>query len=142
MLNLTELAEDLKAKTYWQITPTEMEDSQYLAMVLHGLKRLFIDTGRARQYNVLNLTTLDDGSYCYEGHFEIDEEEYIKICSQIDFFQKVQNAYNEKVSYTTDALSVTNADKPYANLKDTIANLENERRIVYFKMVRFVLGEG
>ena len=85
---------------------------------------------------------LDDGSYCYEGHFEIDEEEYIKICSQIDFFQKVQNAYNEKVSYTTDALSVTNADKPYANLKDTIANLENERRIVYFKMVRFVLGEG
>lgn len=142
MLNLTELAEDLKAKTYWQITPTEMEDSQYLAMVLHGLKRLFIDTGRARQYNVLNLTTLDDGSYCYEGSFEIDEEEYIKICSQIDFFQKVQNAYNEKVSYTTDALSVTNADKPYANLKDTIANLENERRIVYFKMVRFVLGEG
>lgn len=141
MLNLTEIAEELKKKTEWQDTPVQVSDTEYLAMALHGLKRLFIDTGRAKQYDYMKFTTLDDGSYCYNDTFYIDEEEYIKLCSQIDFFQKVQSDVNNTVSYTTDALSVTNADKPYANLKNTIGELDKERRIVYYKMVRFTLGE-
>lgn len=44
------------------------------------------------------------------------------------------------VGYSTNALTVTNADKPYANVKDTIEKLDNERRIVYYKMSRYALG--
>lgn len=142
MLNLTELAKQLKEKTEWQETPQEVTDSQYLGMVLRGLKRLFIDTGRAMQYDVMKFTTLDDESYNYDDVFYIDEEEYILICAQIDFFQKVQNDVNNAFGYSTDALTVTNADKPYANLKNTIDKLENDRRITYYKMVRFTIGEG
>lgn len=44
---------------------------------------------------------------------------------------------NNIVSYTTDALSVANADKPYGHLQDTIGALENERRIVFYKMTDY-----
>lgn len=142
MLNLTELAKQLKEKTEWQETPQEVADSQYLGMVLRGLKRLFIDTGRAMQYDVMKFTTLDDESYNYDDVFYIDEEEYILICAQIDFFQKVQSDVNNAFGYSTDAIIITNADKPYANLKNTIDKLENDRRITYYKMVRFTIGEG
>ena len=142
MLNLTEMAEELKEHTAWQETPVDLTDSQYLGMVLRGLKRLFIDTGRAREYNPMKLITTEDDFYCYDQDFLIDEEYYIMLTSQIEFFKKVQTDVNNTFGYTTNALSVTNADKPYANLQNTLGELESERRIVYYKMVRFTLGEG
>jgi len=63
----------------------------------------------------------------------------VLICAQINFFKKVQADVNNIVGYTTDALTVTNADKPYVHLQDTIDKLEQERRIIYYKMVRFAL---
>ena len=77
MLNLTALAKELKEHTEWQETPIPLEDSQYLGMILRALKRLFIDTGRAAQYDPMKLVTLDDDSYNYDGTFLIDEEYYI-----------------------------------------------------------------
>lgn len=133
---------ELKERTEWQETPEPVTFDNYLGMTLRALKRLFIDTGRASQYDVMKLTTLGDDSYNYDGTFFIDEEEYVLICAQIEFFKKVQSDVNNAFSYTTDALTVTSADKPYANLKNTIERLENERRIIYFKMVRFTIGEG
>lgn len=141
MLNLTAMAYTLKDKTAWQALPEALEDSQYLAMILHGLRRLFIDTGRALQFDVMKFTTIEDGSYAYDQNFEIDEEEYILLCAQLEFFAKVQASVNDQVGYSTDALTVTNADKPYANIKNTMENIDNERRIVYYKMVRFTLGD-
>ena len=70
----------------------------------------------------------------------LDEEKYVLLTAQIRFFKKVQSDVNNIVGYTTDALSVTNADKPYAHLQDTIEGLERERRITYYKMTRFTLG--
>ena len=142
MLNLTELAIELKEKTEWQETPFPVADSQYFRMILRGLKRLFIDTGRASQYDPTKLIVLENEVYCYDSDFWIDEEEYILICSQIIFFEKVQTDVNNSFGYSTDAITVTNADKPYANLKSTLDKLENERRITFHKMVRFTLGEG
>lgn len=63
------------------------------------------------------------------------------LVAQIGFFKKVQADVNNIVGYTTNALTVTGADKPYAHLQDTIANLENERRIVYYKMHRYAFDE-
>ena len=81
-----------------------------------------------------------DEYFGYDADFPLDERRYIQICSLINFFAKVQSDVNNAFGYTTNALTVTNADKPYANLKDTIGNLDNERRIIYYKMVRYTLG--
>lgn len=141
MLNITKLALWLKEKTEWQETPVPLTGADYINMVIDGIERLFVDTGRSEQYDEERYTTIEDsGDYGYDAVFPLDERRYIQICSQINFFSKVQSDVNNTFGYSTDALTVTNADKPYANLKDTIGNLDNERRIIYYKMVRYTLG--
>lgn len=144
MLNISKMAAWLKEKTEWQETPVPLTDQNYIHMVIDGIERLFVDTGRSDQYDEEKYITVDvepdDEYFGYDADFPLDERRYIQICSLINFFTKVQSDVNNAFGYTTNALSVTNADKPYANLKDTIGNLDNERRIIYYKMVRYTLG--
>ena len=143
MLNITKLAEWLKKKTEWQETPVPMTISNYTDMVIEGIERLFVDTGRSENYDedLYQIVETSEDSYLgYDADFPLDERKYIQICSQINFFSKVQCDVNDRFGYSTDAITVTLADKPYANLKDTIEKLDNERRTIYYKMVRYTLG--
>jgi hypothetical protein len=36
-------------------------------------------------------------------------------------------------------MPITNADKPYANISQTLAELASRQRILYYKMVRYTL---
>ena len=138
MTYITELVNELKEATAWQRTPDVVPDAEYKRFIVNAIKTLFIDTGRTFEYNK-NLFTKDENEQdVFNYDFEIDEEKYMMLTAQIGFFKKVQSDVNNIVSYTTDALSVTSADKPYAHLQDTIGQLENERRIVFYKMSRFV----
>ena len=69
----------------------------------------------------------------------IDEKRYAILSAKIEFFRRVQTDVNNIVGYTTDALTVTNADKPYINIASTIEALEKERRIIHYKMTRHAL---
>ena len=143
MLNISKLADWLQEQTEWQETPFPLTTKNYINMVIDGIERLFVDTGRSDQYDEEKYVTVDDPEesyYGYDADFPLDERRYIQICSQINFFSKVQSDVNNTFGYSTDALTVTNADKPYANLRDTIDKLDNERRIIYYKMVRYTLG--
>lgn len=79
----------------------------------------------------------------YDGEAAImlnaDEYEYALTTAELSFYRKVQSDVNRIVGYSTDAMSITNADKPYANISQTIAELSNRQRILYYKMTRFVL---
>lgn len=66
-----------------------------------------------------------------------DELEYVLVTAEINFYRRVQTDVNRIVGYSTDALSITNADKPYANLSQTILELTNKQRVLYYKMTRF-----
>ena len=138
--SITEAAEELMEEMAWQKTPEPIEPAQYEKMIVRGVKRLFIDTGRALEYDPALLYADETGYMFYDATFNIDEIAYIMLCAKIGFFHKVQTDVNNIVSYTTDALSVTQADKPYAHLKDTVDRLENDRRILYYKMPRYTLG--
>ena len=140
MFNITEMAERLQEETAWQETPVIVSSEDYIKIVLRCLRRFFVDINRTSEFDMTLYTTDDNDNVCYDREFEIDEEEYIYILCQIMFFKKVQTDVNNTFGYTTDALSVTNADKPYANLKSTLDDLEHERRIVFNKMVRYTLG--
>lgn len=112
-------------------------------MIMNGIKTLYIDTGRASRYtSVFFGTDGDTEETIFSEDLQIDEEKYVLLVAQIAFFKKVQSDVNNIVSYTTDALSVANADKPYAHLQDTIGNLENERRIVFYKMTNYTFYAG
>lgn len=134
--SISKLVTELKERTAWQRTPEPIDDEQYASMIVRGIKRLYIDTGRAQSFreDLVNHDTLE-----FLAELLIDEEAYVLICAQLEFFKRVQNDVNNIVGYTTDALTVTNADKPYAHLQDTIGCLEQDRRITYYKMIRYAM---
>lgn len=140
MTNITELAGELQTIVSWQRTPEELTMADFERFIVNALKTLFIDTGRALTFKkdmIITEETEESTTIYFDYDLPIDEEKYVLLLAQIEFFKKVQSDVNNIVSYTTDALSVANADKPYAHLQDTIANLENERRIVFYKMVSY-----
>lgn len=137
-LSITDLAIWLQEETAWQATPEPISHLDYKHMIVRGLKRLFIDTGRASEYDQSLLDAGAEG-WTYNRNFLIDEEEYIILCAQIVFFKRVQSDVNNILGYSTDALTVTNSDKPYANLRNTIDELEKRRRELYYRMPRYTL---
>lgn len=136
---LTELISELRDNTSWQKTPLPLMDADYVNMTKRAIRQLYVDTGRASIYHSGLFTEDADGIASFSEDLRADEIEYILICAQINFFKRVATDVNNIVGYVTDALTVTNADKPYANLKDTMDRLENERRIKYYKMHRFAM---
>ena len=136
---LTELISELRDNTSWQKTPLPLIDADYVNMTKRAIRQLYVDTGRASIYHSGLFTEDADGTVSFSEDLRADEIEYILICAQINFFKRVATDVNNIVGYVTDALTVTNADKPYANLKDTMDRLENERRIKYYKMHRFAM---
>ena len=87
-------------------------------------------TGRSEQYDGETAVMLNADEYEYE---------YALTTAELSFYRKVQSDVNRIVGYSTDAMSITNADKPYANISQTVAELSNRQRILYYKMTRFVL---
>ena len=140
MLNVTEMANELQELTAWQETPEDLTADDYEKIVIRAVKKFFVDINHPTEFDPNLWTINDNDDLTYDRVFLLDEEEYIKILCQIEFFKRVQSDVNNAFGYTTNALSVTNADKPYANLKDTISDLQHERRIVFNKMVRYTLG--
>lgn len=136
MTDLNYLANEVMRRMEYQKTPSPVPHEEYVKMVINSIKELYILTGRAGTFD-FNL--IDFELLTYDMTFGIDEIEFILVSTQISFLEKVQAGVNAQVSYTTDALSVTKADMPYKNLSGSIAELKNKRRIIFYKMVAYVM---
>lgn len=139
-ISVSDLASSLERKTKWQKTPMPLSEFDYVDMVKDAIKKLYIDTGRASVFHSSMFKTDIDGEVFLQTDLPIDEEAYVMLCAQLGFFERVATDVNNIVGYVTDAMTVTNADKPYANLKDTMDRLERERRICYYKMARYTIA--
>ena len=122
------MAQELRQRTEWQDTPVELAHEDYLEIVRQAVRHLYVMTGRYTQY--------DDSS---EIALSADEYEYVLTTAEIGFYRRVQSDVNRIVGYSTDAMTITNADKPYSNINQTVNELLNRQRILYYKMTRFVL---
>ena len=140
MTSVTEMVQDLQRMVALQRTPHELTLDDYEWFVRVGIKNLFIDTGRATLFTPTMFLYDENHNLMLDWDRKIDEIEYALLLARIYFYQFVQADVNNIVGYTTDAMSVTGADKPYKNIQDTLANLENERRIKYYKMSRYRLN--
>lgn len=135
--SLTKMAFALQDETSWQRTPQTLRLDDYVQMIQNGIKRLYIDTSRASEFNYNMISDSNESEVIFSQDLPIDEEEYVMVCAKINFFRRVATDVNNIVGYTTNALSVTNADKPYSNIKNTLEDLENERRIIFYKMTNY-----
>ena len=144
MLNITEMANELNELTAWQETPLPLTAEDYIKIVKRAVRDFFVDINRPAEFSTDKYIVVGSGDneqVFYDREFLIDEQVYILILCKIEFFQRVQTDVNNAFGYTTNALTVTNADKPYKNLAETLNGLYNERRIKFNKMVRYTLGE-
>ena len=100
---------------------------------------MWIATGKGEVFDFAWLTYDTNGVLeSTTQDLKIDELRYAYLKAKIEFFKQVQTDVNNIVGYTTDALTVTNADKPYQNLTQTIVELEEELRTIFYAMVRYV----
>ena len=140
MFNITEMAEELMV--YYP--PAEqiplVYESYYVKSVVYAIKKLYVDINHPTQYDhtLFTTDTVDEKEILYYDHdFDIVQEEYIFILAKLRFKRIAISEVtgDGAVSYTTDALSVTGAKEAYKSLQQEIEDLENERRIVFHKMM-------
>lgn len=139
MTDIGELTTRLMEITAWQRTPVALYPADYAKMIMYGIKDLYIMTGRALGFTADKFS--GDGNVFptqFEDTLEIDEEEYVLVCAQIEFYQRVQADVNNIVGYTTDGLSITNADKPYVHLQQSIDDLRTRKAMLLYKMPRYM----
>ena len=137
MLNINELATDLKADTMGVNAPYPVEDRDYVRFVVQAIKKFFVDVNHPGDYNRALYTTIEDDTLVFEYDFDIVQEEYIFILAKMRLYKMIYDdvSGDGAMSYTTNALSVTGAKEGYKSVKETLDALEQERIRVFHKMM-------
>lgn len=143
MTDLTGLYEEFQMAVgvYKPITPLSPQD--YFIVFKRGIRRMYIDTGRADQYDPNNFIedTLNECPVDM-GH---DEQYYALLAAQLAFWQQMSAdmaSPNRITQHKTDALTVTFSDKSADNLFGTIHGLEADLVEAYHKMPQYARGIG
>ena len=142
MTDLDYIAKRLFNKIKWQQTPEQVGADDLVEIVCDSIRRLYVISGRTFIFseNMFIYDTEDEKRKVpryFDYDFEIDEVEWILLESQIGFYKTCQSNVDDLVSYSTDAMTVSHGDKPYKNISETIKGLEDERNVVWTRMVRF-----
>ena len=137
MLNIDEMADELKDYYKWQETPYPISKADYIRFVVNAIKKLFVDRNRPGEYDRTAYITDEDNNVYYDADFDIIQEEYILILSKLRLMRMIMTdmSGDKAMSYTTDAISVTGAKEGYKSVQQEIDDLERERLIVFHKMM-------
>lgn len=141
MTDIGALCKKLQAMIEWQKLPVNTSAAEIEVMIndaiIEGIEDLFVVTGRANMYENYSQTYDDGVASEFSYDLRLDERMYVMCYAQIAVYSKVRTQYTELLGYTTNALTVTNADKPYAYITGTINELRGRLQLYYYKMVRF-----
>lgn len=137
MTDMISLTSRLFDRIEWQRVPSTVAREDLTKLIADSIRYLYIVTGRSSLFQE-SMFTVDGGLYSsFSDTLQLDEEEYVILTAEISFYKKVQTGVSDQVSYTTDAMSVSHGDKPFANLQQKLIDLESQRRIIWYKMTRF-----
>lgn len=120
MTSLDDIKAELIGNVKFQSTPIPMADTDYLSFTIQGAKRLYVDEGIEDNWKA----DYDKVSNTLARDLSLTEAEYAWTCAEINFRTQIKDDLAQITGFTTDALSITNADKPYKNAETTIEALE------------------
>ena len=126
----TMLIENFRRRVKLQQVPIEYDSDDYVFQLIEGIKQLYVDLGITEEFEV----DFDYKNLSFNRNLTITEEEYILVCASIYFYQVVQQDVNTIVGYSTDSLTITNADKPYANISNEINKLTTRQTELFWKL--------
>lgn len=127
----TRLRNRLMQLTALQETPIEYTEEDYDLLIVDGIKSLYVDLNKSAVYR----TEFDETSLSFiDKELLISEEEYILLKAHLAFYKMVQADVNTIVGYSTDSITITNADKPYANLNAEMERIEKRLVELFFKV--------
>ena len=143
MTDFGKLCEKVYYQIEWQKLPSTMSTVQKENMIGHAVKfaieDMFVVTGRYAEY--MNYSYKLDEDEMTETTFSytlsLDEELYVICRAQIEVLKKCRAQYDDLLGYTTNALSVTNADKPFTYISSMIHELDDRAKLYFYKMVRY-----
>lgn len=140
MTDLENLTQRLFKRIEWQRVPDDVTREDLSEYIAGGVRELYVMTGRALEFSE-DMFIKNDWDIITEfvEDLPLDEQEYILVCAEIAFYSKVQTDVNGLTSYTTDAMAVSHGDKPFANLQQTIDDLNKKKTRLWYKMSRFHL---
>lgn len=140
MTDLIAMTEKLVENIEWQLVPVDMTIDDCVPFVIDAIQYFYVMTGQANRYSDDLIIYQDEDTPAYfNADFQVDERLYILTTAQIEFYRKVQSDVSELMSYSTDAMTVANADKPYANLAGIINDLKGKQIEIWHKMTRYNL---
>ena len=137
MTDVNELTLEFVKSVSWTEVPQELTQEDYAEIIRRSIRMLYIATGRELSYTDALYSEDENGTVFFQETLSSAERDYVLITAEILFYKRVQNDVSQMISYTTDALSVANGDKPYANLKATLEDREKERMRLHSKMIRY-----
>lgn len=140
MTDVVALAKRLFKRIQWQSTPQDVTQSDMCNYIAEGIIWLYTMTGRGETFDDMWFSYDENGCVVsFKNDLPADEKQYVLLSAQIDFVRKSQQSVDMLTSYSTDAMTVTHGDKPFANLQQMLTDLESQRNRVWHKMERYHL---
>lgn len=137
MTNVIALAGRLQRDLSMFNIASALTQDDYVHYIIIGTEMFYNYTGQGYA-NVDDIMVYDEQLppkvVAFSRDFALIERSYILVCAKISIVKWAQANKAELVSYTTDALSVAHGDKPFKNLTEMLQSLEQERRILHYKL--------
>ena len=138
MTDIVKLAQRLHKKINSQRTPEEVHWTDQVDWIAEAIRTLYVISGRTMLFSEDKFEYDDSGNpETFEDTLSLDEEEWVLLEAQIEFYKWVQASHDDLVSYSTDAMAVTHGNKPYEHIGQTIDRLEGERNRIWYAMTRY-----
>lgn len=137
MTDMIELAHEQYDRIQWQTVPEDVTREDLTGFIARGIRDLYVKTGRSEVFSEDMFVRTENEYETFSETLPLDEQQYVLVSAEICFYSKVQTTVDTLTSYSTDALSVTHGDKPFANLQQRITDLKMEQRQIWYKMTRY-----
>lgn len=133
MVSVTEMAQTLQQKVRGQQTPIPYEQGDYEQMILDGIRKLYVLTEHEADYSDKKIRRRNKGVF-YQADMTPTQKEFILTCARIAFLEETEMTVSAAVGYTTPVLTITNADKPAANLHNMLLDLRAYQQELFHKL--------